>query len=161
MTMRWKYGAGFSLLEVIIATAALAGSAMVLISLIGMGTRFGSKAEQRSVALSVAQTVLDEYLIDTPDSDSGSEITGTIEGRWPMSYRLSLDSLTATGSSSDGIKVPGLVRITVEIFESEQAMNANSGASICRLSRWSQQKREAASSGYNSISSNLRPGRSP
>jgi prepilin-type N-terminal cleavage/methylation domain-containing protein len=38
---------GFSLLEVMIATAILAASAMVLLSLISLGTRFGSKAETR------------------------------------------------------------------------------------------------------------------
>jgi len=126
---------GFSLLEVIIATAVLAGSAMVLISLIGMGTRFGSKAEQRSLALNAAQTILEEYLINASSDDSDSEVTGVVDGRWPMGYRLTTSSLTADSNKSTSVPLSGLVRLTVELFESEQAMSSGTGLPLCKISR--------------------------
>ena len=156
MASRSEFKTGFSLLEVIIATAALAGSAMVLISLIGIGTRFGSKAEQRTIALSAAQSVLDEFLIETPGYDSSADITGNIEGRWPMSYRLTIATPHTTSNSSGAIKVSGLARITVEVFESEQAMNSGSAAAICRLSRFARLGASSTARNTESSLSSLR-----
>ncbi|MFN7626093.1 MAG: prepilin-type N-terminal cleavage/methylation domain-containing protein, partial [Pirellula sp.] len=51
-----KSRGAFSLLEVMIATAILAGSAMVLLSLIGLGARYGNRAEVRIAALVQAQS---------------------------------------------------------------------------------------------------------
>lgn len=131
---------GFSLLEVIIATAVLAGSAMVLVSLIGLGTRFGSKAEQRGLALNAAQTILEEHVLLGSEDDSTSEVTGVVEGRWPMGYRLTVNSLSIGGrqtasDQSSSAQVLGLVRLTVEVYESEQAMTSGVGRPLCRISR--------------------------
>ena len=59
----------FSLLEVIIATAILAGSAMVLFSLISLGTKYGNRAEEKTIAVSQAQSVLDEFIARMPNEE--------------------------------------------------------------------------------------------
>ena len=55
---------GFSLLEVIIATAILAGSAMMLMSMFSLGDRHTARAEQRAMAQMLCQSKLDELLAD-------------------------------------------------------------------------------------------------
>ncbi len=126
---------GFSLLEVIIATAVLAGSSMILISLIGLGTKFGSNAEQRSLALCAAQTVLEEFVATGSDDSSAAEITGVIGGRWEMSYRLTVSSLAADRSQSGPSSVVGLQRLTVEVFESELHLSQDTARPLCSVSR--------------------------
>jgi len=82
---------GFSLLEVMIATAILAGSAMVLLSLISLGTRFGSKAEVRIGALVQAQSILDESILRIHSGESIENYTGVLPGSKPRSYRVSVE----------------------------------------------------------------------
>jgi len=130
---RWQR-TGFSLLEVIIATAVLAGSAMVLMSLIGIGTRYGSKAEQRSLALTVAQTVLDEFLIDQTDFAESDQISGTVEGLRTLTYRLTISDIAGEDKSSSA-SLAGLKRITIDVFDSPQVATGSPVRPLCRLTR--------------------------
>jgi len=82
---------GFSLLEVMIATAILAASAMVLLSLISLGTRFGSKAEVRIGALVQAQSILDESILRMHAGESIESYTGVTPGAKPRSYRVTVE----------------------------------------------------------------------
>ena len=82
---------GFSLLEVMIATAILAASAMVLLSLISLGTRFGSKAEVRIGALVQAQSILDESILRMQSGESIENYTGVLPGSKPRSYRVTIE----------------------------------------------------------------------
>lgn len=52
---------GFSLLEVIIATAILVGSSMSLLQLLSVGQQHLIRAEHRAQAQSICQTIVDEY----------------------------------------------------------------------------------------------------
>ena len=52
---------GFSLLEVIIATAILVGSSMSLLQLLSVGQQHQIRAERRAQAQSICQTIVDEY----------------------------------------------------------------------------------------------------
>ena len=95
---------GFSLLEVMIATAVLAASAMVLLSLISLGTRFGSKAETRIGALVQAQSILDESILRIHSGESIESYTGVLAGSPPRGYRVTVEpfelrDLTATNGS--------------------------------------------------------------
>ena len=73
--------AGFSLLEVMLATAILAASALVLSSLLGLGAKFGSRAEERTEALAQAQSLLDEFLaMPAGAGEPLEEITGELAG---------------------------------------------------------------------------------
>jgi len=96
---------GFSLLEVMIATAILAASAMVLLSLISLGTRFGSKAEVRIGALVQAQSILDESIVRMHSGESIDSYSGVLPGSKPRGYRVTIEpfvmgSPTAIGGSS-------------------------------------------------------------
>ena len=138
---------GFSLLEVMIATAILAASAMVLLSLISLGTRFGSKTEMRIGALVQAQSILDESILRMHSGESIESYTGVLAGSTPRSYRVTVEPFevvsTATtgntpadgklGPDPQGLETlaPGsnptkpmpseLVSIKVELYESEGA----------------------------------------
>lgn len=138
---------GFSLLEVMIATAILAGSAMVLMSLISMGTKYGGRAEDRITALVQAQSVLDETIArmafeELREQQSGELSSGDSVSAPRRSYRISVkpfpwsdDAREAASMSADvaGMETnnptdarrpetlaprpSSLVRITVELFE--------------------------------------------
>ena len=87
---------GFSLLEVMIATAILAASAMVLLSLISLGTRFGSKAETRIGGLVQAQSILDESILRMQAGESIESYTAVLPGTTPKStkpksYRVTIE----------------------------------------------------------------------
>jgi len=138
---------GFSLLEVMIATAILAASSMVLLSLISLGTRFGSKAEMRIGALVQAQSILDESILRMHSGESIESYTGVLPGSVPRSYRVTVEPFevlsqettgntpadgklgpdqqgpeTLTSGSNPTRPMPSeLVSIKVELYESEGA----------------------------------------
>ena len=58
---------GFSLLEVIIATAILTASAMMLMSMFSMADRHANRAERRLIARMLCESKLDE-LLTTPET---------------------------------------------------------------------------------------------
>ena len=91
---------GFSLLEVMIATAVLAASAMVLLSLISLGTRFGSKAEIRMGALIQAQSILDESILRMHSGESIESYTGVLAGSQPRGYRVTIETFEIQDPSS-------------------------------------------------------------
>ena len=83
----------FSLLEVMIATAILAASAMVLLSLISLGTRFGSKAESRIGALIQAQSIMDESILAVQAGSDQEAYSAVLPGGQPRSYRVVIESI--------------------------------------------------------------------
>jgi type II secretory pathway pseudopilin PulG len=137
----------FSLLEIIIATAVLAASAMVLSSLIGLGSRFGNRAEERTLAMSQAESLLDEYLAGLGSGDNRLEAsTGELPGPPPRGYRISAapwelsngnaNSLSAMQGGSDAnAGRGGLLQVTVMLFEASGANLAGEGKVLIELSR--------------------------
>ncbi len=142
----------FSLLEIIIATAILAASAMVLTSLLGLGTTFGNRAEQRTVAMSQAQSLLDEYLaVPRSEANSEEEVIGELPGVPSHRFRLSVTPFASLSSEQSGTdanslsvtnnitglgttpQLGKLTRVTVEVFEAQQA--SDTGEPLCRISR--------------------------
>ena len=92
---------GFSLLEVMLATAMLAASAMVLSSLLGLGAKFGSRAEARTESLSQAQSLLAEFLAMPGEEDElESERTGLLNSTPPRSFRIRVVEVSPTGGNS-------------------------------------------------------------
>ena len=79
----------FSLLEIIIATAVLAASAMVLSSLIGLGSQYGNRAEERTIALAQAESLMDEFLAELgSESNQTAENTGELPGPPQRGFRI-------------------------------------------------------------------------
>lgn len=133
---------GFSLMEMIVATAILAGSGAALFTLIGQGSQFGRRAEEQATALQLAQSVLDEALAMPSEIDE--QATFEQDPRW--AYRMERDPL-AGGSEMSGSATasgqttpPGstLVRVTVEVFpaaERRTVTGTESDRATCRLVR--------------------------
>lgn len=124
---------GLSLLEIIIATAVLAASAMVLVSLIGLGAKYGNRAEERTVVLSQAESLLDEYLAHLGTVENQDAQTGVLMGPPPRSFRISAspfdlgNSATSSATGQGAENRAGLIRVTVEMLESnEQGLSGES-----------------------------------
>ena len=94
---------GFSLLEVMIATAILAASAMVLLSLISLGTRFGSKAETRIAGLVQAQSILDESILRMQAGETIESYTAVLPGTKPKSYRVTIEPYAIGETNGTGL----------------------------------------------------------
>ena len=106
---------GFSLLEVMIATAILAASAMVLLSLISLGTRFGSKAETRIGGLVQAQSILDESILRMQAGESIESYTAVLPGTTPKStkpksYRVTIEPYVL--GETGGTGTPGATGVS-------------------------------------------------
>jgi len=133
---------GFSLLEIIIATAVLATSAMVLVSLIGLGAKYGNRAEERAIVLSQAESLMDEFLAQLGNVENQDEQSGTLPGAPQRNYRISAapfefgDAARAGGSGESGNeRRDGLLRVTVEVFEaSSLSVAGNAKSSDARTS---------------------------
>ncbi|XZE55558.1 type IV pilus modification PilV family protein [Planctomycetaceae bacterium SH139] len=112
---------GFSLLEVILATAVLAGSGAALFALIGQASKLAVRAEQRSEALQIAESVLDEFI--AMGGRQQSEMNGVYEANPAWAYRLQVDSPLANG-------VGAANNISSQTDGGGSSGNANNGAAI-------------------------------
>jgi prepilin-type N-terminal cleavage/methylation domain-containing protein len=125
---------GFSLLEIIIATAVLAGSAMVLVSMIGVGSRYGQQAERRTLALAAASSLIDELMATyTPNRDT-QETTGVYGVNDPLGYRIRITDY-APQTENQLEPISGLLQITVEMFSSEIRVTDAEQKPLCALTR--------------------------
>ncbi len=161
----------FSLLEVIIATAILAGSAMVLFSLIGMGTKYGNKAEQRTLAITQAQSMLDEFIARLPNEEIRDEVTGVLPGTPTRSFRIEVTPYEWPSSKGDAGRIAsttgeasggGLYRVTLELFEANNALAGAEGEPLCQLSQLARRGKsdQAAASGVRNDGASSVDGRS-
>ncbi len=136
----------FSLLEVIIATAILAGSAMVLFSLISLGTKYGNRAEVRTIAICQAQSVLDEFVAGFETQETlveltQSEIKGVLPSDPPRSFRILVTPFEVGGNQakmgigSATLMQTSLYRVTVGLYESQGQSTSESIEPLCELSR--------------------------
>ena len=131
----------FSLLEVIIATAILAGSAMVLFSLIALGTKYGNRAEVRTIAISQAQSILDEFVAGISSQENQTEIKGILPSDPPRRFVISVgpikvgESKAMGGDSSAPSMQTSLVRVTVTLYESHGQLMNETAEPLCELSR--------------------------
>ncbi len=136
----------FSLLEIIIATAILAASAMVLTSLIGLGTTYGNRAEERTIAISQAESLLDEFLAQLSEQSTREQVTGELPGPPSRGFRITatafnLGDSTAPRTSGEsakgagGDRAGGLLQVTVEIFDSNSTNSSGASKPLAQLSR--------------------------
>ena len=132
----------FSLLEIIIATAILAGSAMVLFSLIGLGTKYGNRAEEQTSALTQAQSVLDEVIANLSDEEIQEGVSGVLNGVPARSYRIEILPFELAGNSGAGRNSSTssemqtvLVRVTVALFKGNVSLAGMESESLCQLTR--------------------------
>lgn len=138
----------FSLLEVIIATAILASSAMVLSSFLGRGVNFGNRAETQTWAMNQAQSLLDEFLSQLASSELAEQTTGQIEGTPPRSYRITVTPYPLNAQADEAGSSPNLgtinsqrgsspqiLSLTIELYDGTLTELPGGGRVLCRLSR--------------------------
>ena len=132
----------FSLLEVIIATAILAGSAMVLFSLLSLGTTYGNRAEERTIAVSQAQSVLDEFIARMPSEEIREEVNGVLPSTPLRSFRIEVTPFELGGrigenrSRSVTMETQTLLyRVKVELFTANASLASVDSEPLCKLSR--------------------------
>jgi len=132
----------FSLLEVIIATAILAGSAMVLFSLISLGTKYGNQAEERTIAVSQAQSLLDEFIARMASEEIREEVNGVLPSIPARNFRIEVTpfelggSIGANRNSSAAMETQTLLyRVKVELFEANASLTSADAEPLCQLSR--------------------------
>ncbi len=136
-----------SLLEVIIATAILASSAMLVSSMIGRASKLGQRAELRTAWLNVAQSLLEETVASLQGgAEVESEASGPLPDTMGGSYRVSISPFSieaardASPSDRQTDASPGnpqsqLVVVAVDIYkQSEASASAEQSAEI-HLSR--------------------------
>lgn len=132
-------------MEMMIATAILAGSGVALFALVGQASQSARKAEERTVALQLAQSTLDEFLANGFESGTQDETEGSFESDPRWAYRIDQSDVETAGQDE-----PQLKRITVSIYRSNQSSGASldtTGSAIVSLVRWSRiTKPETASS---------------
>lgn len=146
----------FSLLEIIIATAVLAASAMVLSSLIGMGSKYGNRAEERTMAVSQAESLLDEFLAGLSyEKGQLEDRSGELPGLPPRGFRVSaipfpigtIDSNVAGESVNEFSS--GLLRVTVMVFETSASNLSGEAKPLVELSRLMRRPPRALDSASN------------
>ena len=154
----------FSLLEVIIATAILAGSAMVLFSLISLGTKYGNRAEERTIAVSQAQSVLDEFIARMASEEIREEVNGVLPSIPPRNFRIEvtpfeLDSGSGVNRNNGAATVTQtlLYRVKVELFEANASLSSVGSEPLCQLSRLVRRPRIEESEADGDSSETSRP----
>lgn len=142
---------GLSLLEVMIATGVLAGSAIVLSSIIGTGARFGNRAESRVTAMVQAHSVLDETLARIAAGNVPEEFSGEIPGVTPRTFEVEIRDLPTQEvqnvAASRNMRSEGanrsektndrssLVQIDVRLFDSGRQNERQSSKPIVHLTQ--------------------------
>ena len=127
-TVKHQPRLGFSLLEVMLATAILAGSSLVLASMISAGSQLGQKAQDRTEAMLVAQSLIDETIaLRQGEVIVEQESVGDGE-RWDYSLVAEADPRT------------GLFRLVVEVYGvtpgADNRRGVNEAVAAARLVRW-------------------------
>ena len=117
---------GYSLLEVILATAILAGSSLMLATLISNGANLGNRAQERAEALLIAQTLIDETLATRHGEIFEWEEPFSESSLW--SYRLKAETQQELG----------VIVVTAEVFplDEEGGVSSVSETPVVRLVRW-------------------------
>ena len=120
-TGRMNQRGGYSLLEVILATAILAGSSLMLATLISNGANLGNRAQERAEALLIAQTLIDETLATRHGESFEEEEPFSESSLW--SYRLRAETQEDLG----------VIVVTAEVFPLDDEGGVSSAVSYKHL----------------------------
>jgi hypothetical protein len=107
---------------------------MVLVSMIGVGSRYGQQAERRTLALAAASSLIDELIAtNTPNRDT-QETTGLYGNNDPLGYRIRV-TVYAPQTQNQLEAIPGLQQVTVDMFSSEIQATDAAQKPLCTLTK--------------------------
>jgi len=134
----------FSLLEVILATAIIAASSMVLLRLISTGTQHQRRGERRATGQMICQSLIDQMMIN-PELRQSVE-NQAVEGHPDWKYTAQIEP---TGHQ-------GLMRVRIRAAEAPENVQRtrNDGNYDFELVRW--MRIEQSTDDRNSESEDLR-----
>lgn len=92
-----RYGAGFTLLEVVVAMTIVGLGVVTLLEIFSMGLRLGARSTIRTEIISAGRQVMDEFLARRNLADGAKEGKLEPRGRWKLQVqpvRQSSDQLT-------------------------------------------------------------------
>lgn len=142
-----RHRRGYSLLEIVLAVAILAGSGLVLQSMIGQGTRLGLQAEQRTLALELAQTLMNQRLASFKElGQQDHDQQGIFENSPEWGYQVTVEAVDSPSSPTGLQRRAELQRMIVEVFPANRLGSRSQlpmDRPTCRLIRWT--RRSAAS----------------
>jgi hypothetical protein len=136
---------------------------LVLSSLLGLGAKFGRRAELRSFAMEQAQSLLAQHLVTVSSTSEAGELTGELKGPPSLSYRIDVvpfspgqgSSTQSTGTSTAGSSTQSPMQlITVRIFESPEAPSGEEAKALAVLSQLVRSSRMSVSTGRDSSQQN-------
>ena len=131
---------GFSLLEIVIATAILTATALSLVSLLGLGVRFGTRAELKAIGLVRAESVMDEYLaslasnVPADGREEETELTGVLPGEPKLNFVLKTEKVES-GEAELRDALESLCIISVRVFEGPREGSGDGIKPITEISR--------------------------
>lgn len=99
---------GFSLLEVIIATAILVAASMTLLRLLSIGQQHQVRAERRATAQSLCQTLVDQQQIGIADARQVDREIFPADPEWAYSV------------DQQPTEFAGVVRLRVRVWENDE-----------------------------------------
>ena len=100
---------GFSLLEVVIATAILLAASMTLLRLLSIGRQHQVRAEKRAIAQSLCQTLIDEHQAGVMPIRPIDYATVPQNPNWSFSV------------DQQSTQVAGVLRLRIRVWESEDS----------------------------------------
>lgn len=123
--------AGYSLLEIILAVAILAGGGLMLQATLGQSTRLGIRAEERTRATELAQSLLDQTLAFGELGERQEQ--GFFDNAPEWAYRVSIESIDALPRETP------MRRIVVDVLPARSLKSTASNSRslpTCRMARW-------------------------
>ena len=123
MTVRRK-AAGFTLLEVLVATAVLGTAVAALFSLLSGSLRNVRRLEAPEEALSLARTQMNELLATrdmTPGAAAALPLDQTIHGQWNNRFRWEAAVTRISAPTQVAPGQPVLVRVVLHAFWKSEA----------------------------------------
>jgi general secretion pathway protein I len=107
---------GYTLLEVLVATAVFAIAAVAVLSALSSSTRNAARITERDRAMLLAREKLDELLIDKTipkNVPTGGPFDPALTGNVPCGWRAEVSTFEAGVAAPDA---PALERVQVEIW---------------------------------------------
>ncbi len=110
--------AGFTLLEVLVATAILGTAVAALLSLLSGSLRNAAKLEPPQQALALAESQLNDLLVESEQGRNAAALPldQKVEGRWDERFRWEALATRVRAAEPPRLNDPILVQVVFDVF---------------------------------------------